>query len=269
MAGIPCERIAHQTHWQLREPLDAVAFDCDSTLSQIEGIDILADYNGVLPQVHELTERAMSETGVDPNMYSERLDLVKPHAAATEAIGERYYAAVTPGVESVIRALHLLNKRVFVISAGIYQAVVPFAMRLGIARSSVFAVHLAFNEQGHYVDYDRTSPMIRQEGKREIIEQLQVQYPRMVHVGDGMNDVAAAGVVERFIGYGGSMYRASIARVSDFYITSHSLAAVLPLVLTAEEQMQLDRAGRTVYEEGLRLMEASHVLLNPSMGEAT
>ncbi|OGT65793.1 MAG: hypothetical protein A3J38_01555 [Gammaproteobacteria bacterium RIFCSPHIGHO2_12_FULL_45_9] len=258
----------HQAHWQLKEPLDAVAFDCDSTLSQIEGIDVLADHNGVLRAVHTLTERAMSETGVDPNMYCERLALVKPHADATEAIGERYYAAATPGVEGVIRALHLLNKRVFVISAGIYQAVVPFAMRLGIARSSVFAVRLMFDEKGHYINYDEDSPLIRQEGKREIIEQLQVQYPRMAHVGDGMNDVAAAGIVERFIGYGGSMYRASIARVSDFYITAHSLASALPLLLTAEEEMRLDRSGRQIYEEGLRLMEANHILLNPSMGRA-
>ena len=232
MAGIACERLVHQAYLQLREPLDAGAFDCDSTVSQIEGVDILADHKGVLSEVHALTERAMSETGVDPNMYNERLLLVKPHLEATEAIGDRYYAAETPGVEGVIRALHLLNKRVFVISAGIYQAVVPFAMRLGIARSSVFAVHLTFDEQGHYMMYDEASPLIRQEGKREIIEQLQIQYPRMAHVGDGMNDVAAAGVVERFIGYGGSMYRQSIARVSDFYITARSIAAVLPLIFS-------------------------------------
>jgi phosphoserine phosphatase len=34
-------------NWQLQHPLDAVVFDCDGTLSQIEGIDALAEKNDV------------------------------------------------------------------------------------------------------------------------------------------------------------------------------------------------------------------------------
>ena len=38
--------------WQLDHPINAIVFDCDGTLSIIEGIDELARNNGVGDAVH-------------------------------------------------------------------------------------------------------------------------------------------------------------------------------------------------------------------------
>ena len=43
--------------FQLADPVDAIVFDCDGTLSLIEGIAVLAHANGVGEHVRELTER--------------------------------------------------------------------------------------------------------------------------------------------------------------------------------------------------------------------
>jgi phosphoserine phosphatase len=41
-------------------PFELIIFDCDSTLSTIEGIDELARWQGRTQQVAELTNRAMN-----------------------------------------------------------------------------------------------------------------------------------------------------------------------------------------------------------------
>ena len=55
-----------------------VIFDCDSTLSRIEGIDELADIAGVTRQVRQMTDAAMAgEIGLE-EVYGKRLELIKP-----------------------------------------------------------------------------------------------------------------------------------------------------------------------------------------------
>ena len=52
--------------WQLKTSIDALIFDCDGTLSRIEGIDVLADQNGVGDAVKQLTHDAMTHMGLNP-----------------------------------------------------------------------------------------------------------------------------------------------------------------------------------------------------------
>ncbi len=70
------------------------------------------------------------------------------------------------------------------------------------------------------------------------------QNKKIVYVGDGLNDLAVCDVVARFVGYGGFFYRANVAAKSDFYLTSPSMAALLPLVLTEAEYCLLTDAEK-------------------------
>ena len=250
------------THtWQLDHPIDAVVFDCDATLSQIEGIDALAKMGGVEKEVQLLTEEAMAKTGVSTSIYRKRLDLVQPTQEQLAQLGDIYYTNLTPDVDHVIASFQALSKPVYVISAGIQQPVEDFAVRLNIPKENIFAVTVYFNAEGHYTDYDHHSPMTRQHGKCEIIEKIKQQHPRVVHIGDGMNDVEAAPVVDRFIGYGGAYFRKNIAKLCDFYVTSQSLTPVLPLILTPEESQSLPQSAHSFYEKGLNYIKDGNVLM--------
>lgn len=103
--------------------------------------------------------------------------------------------------------------------------------------------------------------MTRQHGKCEIVEKIKQQHPRIVHIGDGMNDVEAATVVERFIGYGGAYFRQNIATLCDFYVASQSLAPVLPLILTSQESESLPASAHPFYEKGLNYIRDGNVLV--------
>jgi len=248
--------------WQPQSAIEAVIFDCDSTLSAVEGITVLAELNGVFAAVHELTEKAMADTGVTISLYQERLDLVKPKKDQMQVVVRAYWQDVTPDVGTVIKCLQMLGKTVYVASAGILQPVVEFAAQLNIPADNVYAVPVYFDADGNYKDFDRNSRLVEQNGKSLIVEELRKRHKTIAHIGDGMNDIEAAKAVDRFVGYGGSCFRQSIADLSDYYITSASMAPLFPLLLSPAEAAQLTGEAAELFAKGCQLIEENRVIFN-------
>lgn len=242
--------------WQLIRPITALAFDCDGTLSAIEGIDELAKKSGVEDRVKALTEKAMSETGITPAIYQERLNLVKPSLNDVQFISGKYYQHRVADIEEVIAIFQRLHKSIYVISAGVLPAVLPFAQQLKIPSAHVFAVELYFTEDGKYHCYDDASPLIHNDGKASIVQQIKKEHDDIIYIGDGLNDLTVCKYVKRFIGYGGVFYRENIANASDFYITSPSMACLLPLTLTMDEYELLQGDEKLLYEKGVEQLKS-------------
>jgi len=215
--------------------VDAVVFDCDGTLSQLEGIDELARQNGVGSQVSRLTEEAMTTTGLNEALYRQRLELVQPALLPVIRLSELYYETRTSDIETVIRSLQVAGKEVFIVSAGINPAVKMFGAKLGIPEESIFAVNVSFSKEGEYLDFDHHSPLVHNHGKRILVERLRKQYPRLGYIGDGMNDFQVKDLVTRFVGFGGHFYRENIKNQCEYYIQEPSMMSLLPLMLTSAE----------------------------------
>lgn len=247
--------------WELSEPIDAVVFDCDGTLSQIEGIDALAERAGVFKEVSALTEKAMSVTGITPEIFARRMNLVKPTLHQVVELGQQYYEHRIQDVASVVEAFLSTGKSVFVISAGLNPAVKIFAALLGIPEQNVYAVDVNFDESGKYQDFNHDAPTASRGGKRKIIDELTKIHPRILFVGDGMNDVEASDAVERFVGFGGFRFRENIVKHSDFYIKTPSFAALLPLGLMPCEQGRLAKSATQLFEIGKSQIEMGEVML--------
>ncbi len=243
-----------QQDYMISEPIDAFVFDCDGTLSFIEGIEVLADENGVGKRIQELTEYAMSEAGITSSLYKERLDLVKPSYHQVVSLGEKYFTQRVSDIVKLIETLHSLGKAVYIVSAGVNPAVKLFGEMLGVDANHVVAVDLQFADDGTYRDYDATALPAQKDGKRIVAQHLKQQHPRLIWIGDGMNDMAVKPEVARFIGYGGAFYRKKIAELSDYYIRSQSIAPVLALGLTAIEVTALNGEAQVFYQQASTLL---------------
>ncbi len=209
---------------------DAVVFDCDGTLSSLEGIVELAKWNDVESVVAELTEQAMGQTGMTMGVYQQRIDMTRPSLQQCEDLADAYYQQRTPGLDQVLSECRDRSLAVFVISAGVNPSVQSFAKKLGIKAEHVYAVDLQFDEAGHYMDFDRTSPMTASGGKRQVVERIKLDYPSLLYVGDGKNDLDVYDDVAQFVGYGGAYYRSSIESVCEHYITEPSFLPLLPFL---------------------------------------
>ena len=242
-------------NWQLANPIDAIIFDCDGTLSAIEGIDELASQNQVGAKVAALTAIAMGQTGINPEIYRERLQLVEPRQEQVLQLGKLYLDHLAPDAEAVIQIFLRLQKVLYIASAGLKPAVTLLGHALQIPEKNIFAVDIQFDTAGRYLNFDTHSPLTVATGKRQIVQQLMQQYANIAHIGDGLNDFVVRDLVTRFIGYGGFFYRANIEAGCDFYIKDHSLAGMLPLLLTRAESEALSPAERTLYDKGLTALK--------------
>ena len=142
---------------------DGVAFDCDATLSALEGIDQLAALAGVAAQVSALTHRAMNGEVPLEAVYGERLALIRPRQRDLANIAQQYLDRTTPGARETIAALHARGVKVAIVSGGILEAILPLAAALGIAPADTFAVRLQFDENGDYTDFE-PSPLTTASG---------------------------------------------------------------------------------------------------------
>ena len=244
--------------FHLQDPADAFVFDCDGTLSLLEGIDVLAHANGVGERVKALTEQAISHTGMSPDIYRERIELTKPSRAQIIDLAQRYYATRVPQVVNLIDVLQQLGKTIYVVSSGLNPAVTLFATMLGIPADHVYAIKLIFSAKGEYVGYDESSVLTEHSGKHIIAQQLREKHNKLIWIGDGMNDVVVKDHVIRFIGFGGAFYREHVEQLSDYYIKAQSMAPVLSLGLTQDEANALSAEARMLYREGIALMGVHH-----------
>ena len=243
-----------ELNWQLKNPIDAIVFDCDGTLTEIEGIDELARNNGVGDVVAALTEEAMSQTGLNADLYKQRLDLVRPTQAQVLALGQKYYERRIIDVDQVIAILQKLNKSVYIISAGLLPAVSYFGNLLHVPTQNIFAVNIQFDSRGHFSAFDDTSPFVTVSGKRVIVNELKKLHSTIAYTGDGLNDYEVYDLVTRFVGFGGAFYRDNIASRCSYYISTLSMAPILPLLLTQQEYSELFPGEKKLYERGLMLL---------------
>ena len=246
---------------------DLIFFDCDSTLSTIEGIDELARLKGKEGRVGLLTNKAMDGELDLAEVYGKRLRAIKPTRAQLKAVEERYWETTVADAPAVIAALQALGKHVFIISGGLIDAVRGFGRRLGVDPAKIRAVELEYNELSGrwwdyaepraqqaqtYLDYDE-GPLTVSSGKSAIIAELAGTLPgRRLMIGDGSSDLATKSEVDLFVGYGGVVAREAVRAGSDVFLRCPSLAAILALAAGRRGWESLrGTAHEAVYRKGI------------------
>ncbi|HLQ36481.1 MAG TPA: HAD-IB family phosphatase [Planctomycetota bacterium] len=225
-------------------PFAAVWFDCDSTLTSIEGVDELLQWAepALRADIAALTRQAMEGTLALAEVYETRLRQLAPRREQLEQVGRLYVQRAVPDAREVIAALRHLGKQVGICSGGLAVPVLALAAHLGIDAGNVQAVPVLFHADGGYQDFDRRSPLWRNGGKVEVLRALPATQRPLVFVGDGVTDLEAQGTVDLFVGYGGVAVRSKVKQAAECWLESKSLAPLLRLVLTATERATLASA---------------------------
>jgi phosphoserine phosphatase len=266
-------------HWRA---YDLVFFDCDSTLTRIEGIDELARLKGLFSEVQRLTAAAMDGEVHLSSVYDRRLDLLRPTRADIRSIERLYRASIVSDAHEVIAALQFLGQQLFIVSGGLAPAVIPFGQSLGVPREHIHAVDVTFNRLAgrwwdyyldregfnpdeHYLDHE-TGPLTETHGKADIVQQLRQGRPgRALLVGDGISDLMARPAVDLLVGFGGVVRREQVAAEADVFIECDSLAPILPLSASRPDCQRCDRRGYgPLLRKGLRLIREGAVRFRDS-----
>lgn len=237
----------------------AVVFDCDSTLSDCEGIEELAARHR--REVETLTDAAMRGEVPLEEVYGRRLDLIRPTRQQVEALVTRYVERLVDDAVDTVRTLRSAGVRVRVVSGGLLPAVRGLARHLGLGDDDVAAVPVRFQDDGAYAGFDTAAPAARAGGKAEVIRAWRSGPSALpgpvMFVGDGATDVEARDEVELFVAYAGVIDRPGVTAAAPVVLRSRSLAPLLPLALGSAPPD--DEAGRDLYDRGRRLIEEGHL----------
>jgi phosphoserine phosphatase len=264
-------------------PYHHIIFDCDSTLTTVEGIDVLGDLTGQRWHVETLTRAAMDGDMELEEVYDRRLQLVQPNRRQVNAIRYVYKQNIVEDAKEVIGALQTLGHKVYIISGGLAEAVSEFGVYLGVPRENIRAVNIRYNELSgtwwfnHNQIADKEKQLLdiqdgaltESDGKAAIVgELLGEQRGRSLLVGDGVSDLLASRAVDLFTGYGGVVTRKRVLAEAPAFLHSTSLSpllalaagpAVLPLLrdtpyrsLVTKSMTLIEKGAMTFQNERLR-----------------
>jgi len=217
---------------------DIIVFDCDSTLSAVEGIDLLAEKHGVKEQVKEITHHAMNGHTSYAEALEMRLSLVKPNKSDLIWLGKKYIEMITRGTKNLISGLKNKGKSIYIISGGFENALHIFAQHIGVPKSHVFSNKLLFDSRGKYRSFNHENPLSHNHGKKIVLKKI-AEMGSTMFVGDGVTDLEAKDVVDLFIGFGGIKVRDIVKKEADIFIEDKTLTKIGKIA-----------SGRQVFDRG-------------------
>ena len=242
---------------------DAVIFDCDSTLTAIEGIDELAKMLGKKNEVSKLTKAAMDGSANFEQIYTKRFSLVAPSMQQLDELGKLYIKKLVEDAKEVISALNFLGKEVYIVSGGFSPALMHLGKYLGIRRENIFGNDLIHDKSGNYLKYVE-GPLRRNHGKLQIIRQIP---GKKLVVGDSITDLETIEYADLFVGYGGVVRRRQVEIKASIYLYHKSLTPVLVLGAGSENSLRLIKTpfGKYIGKGIDILSHPSHVKVAKNM----
>jgi phosphoserine phosphatase len=272
-------------------PFEHVFFDCDSTLTAVEGIDILAETAGKEWRVKVLTHAAMDGKLELEHVYARRLQAIKPTHDQIREIRHVYKRHVVEDAREVIAALQLLGHQVYIISGGLAEPVEEFGVHLGVPRQHIRAVNVGYNwlagnwwEAVHletdrpaverYLDFEEGALTIS-DGKAQIVRELlgeghgkrrwdnTATSGRSLLIGDGRSDLLAGEAVDLFVGYGGVVARPFVSCQAPIFLQTLSLAPLLVLAAgPAGGRRLLNTPYAPTFDKGIQLIQTGAFSFN-------
>ena len=224
-----------------------IFLDFDSTVSKIEGIDVLSDIQK-LQGVQEITKQEM-EGQIDlKGSYLKRAQQLSFHPPHMNIVSDVYIANLYPDVQETINVLKYFDKEVVVVSGGFYEAIEPVCKHLGI--DTLYAI----KTEGGLED----SVLMEPQGKCEIVKKHKTG--NSVFIGDGVTDESTKDVVERMIPFAGVEKRQWMESTDLMCYSGKSFLGLLCLILDEEEFSIFQKKFPQLSEKALASCEVE----NPS-----
>jgi len=203
-----------------------VVLDVDSTLIENEVIELLADAAGTLPEVAEITFRAM-------NGELDFEESLRARVATLAGLPESVFADVAPlvtvttGVPEMVAAVQAVGSRVAVVSGGFHEVLDPIAEELGLDhwranRLEIVDGRLTGGLVGPIIDARAKADTLR-----EWAAEMDIPLSQTVAVGDGANDLEMMAITGLSVGFDA---KAPVRDEAHVLIDVRDLSALLPLL---------------------------------------
>jgi D-3-phosphoglycerate dehydrogenase len=206
-----------------------IIIDFDSTLVQVESLEDLAalaladadDRWERIEAIADLTNQAMTGTMGFDEALARRIPLLGARREHLTELVEVLKQKYTPSLLRNEAWFRANRERLFVVSGGFHEFIVPVMEPLGFKPEHIFANTFLFDSAGNITGADSANFLAQDDGKTALLKHLNLPRPRLI-IGDGFSDyqLRASGECEQFYVLTENIHRAEVVKCADRILTS-------------------------------------------------
>jgi D-3-phosphoglycerate dehydrogenase / 2-oxoglutarate reductase len=196
-----------------------ILFDFDSTFTQVEGLDELAnialrsdpDRLAKVAAIEALTNKGMAGEIPFSVALSERIKLLKSNKNDVDLLIDLLKTKVSKSIRRNKDFFLQYSDQIYIISSGFKEFILPIVAEYGILDSHVYANTFIFDTDHNIVGIDESNPLAADGGKIKVVKKLDFKGDVFV-IGDGFTDyeIAASGEAEEFFAFIENVERAKV-----------------------------------------------------------
>ena len=198
--------------------------DFDSTFTQVEAFDVLADISlsnhsdreKRVQKIKDITNLGMSGSISFRESLEQRLDLLEPHRKHLDTLVTQLRLKVSTSFKRNKEFLQRNTDNIFIISNGFKDFIIPIVTEFGIKAENVLANDFIFDKDGKVVGFDKDNPLSVNNGKSEQLKRLNLTGDVYV-IGDGYTDyeIKKSGLANKFYAFTENVERESVISNAD------------------------------------------------------
>lgn len=207
----------------------SIIIDFDSTIVQSESLEDLAmialadcaDREERVRAVADITDQAMNGLLRFDEALTRRIPLLR---ARREHLGELVRlleTKITPSLAVQYDFFRSNAHRIYVVSGGFREFIVPVVEPLGINPENVYANDFVFDAEDNIVTANMNNFLAQEDGKTKLLRHLNLPRPRVI-IGDGFSDyqLKASGEAEEFFVLTENILREKVVACADRILPS-------------------------------------------------
>lgn len=198
-------------------------FDFDKTLVSVEGLDVLASVSlmkhphkaKLLAEISRITELGMDGAISFEESLSRRFFHIHPTEKDITAACSILQESISPSVLRNRQFFERHKERIYVVSGGFRELILPVTGIIGIDPIHVFANTLRRDKAAGIIGFDAENPLSRKGGKSWVIRALGGL--NCIIIGDGYTDaeVKISGAADSFVAFTEHIRRERILQEAD------------------------------------------------------
>ena len=199
-------------------------FDFDSTLTQVEALDVLAEITlhnksnkaDVIAEIQHITNKGIDGDISFTQSLESRIKLLKAHKDDLKPLVKELRQKISKSIVSNKEFFELYADDIYVISCGFKEFIDPIVAEYNIPSERVYANTFKFDEAGSIIGFDETNVLSMHNGKIECLKQMNLDGEVQV-IGDGYSDyvMREAGIADKFFAYTENVHREKAANNAD------------------------------------------------------
>jgi len=201
-----------------------IVFDFDSTFISTECLDELVKITlkgnpkkvEIIEEFERITSEGMSGKLPISESLEQRLKLLNGNRGHISILIPRLQKQVSPSILRNRKFFKINNERIYILSAGFKEFVVPVVSKFGIAPDHVFANTFTFDVNGNITGLDKNNLLSQNGGKIKQLKELGLKGETCI-IGDGYTDLELkqAGLANKFYAFTENVLRDNVAKGSD------------------------------------------------------